>query len=65
MDVLASVKNISIWAEWLRQSGGLPSELSETRGWQITPRPAINATRRVAYCPLNTVSPILLALSVS
>jgi len=33
-------KNISVRAEWLRQSGCAPSEPSETPRWQITPRPA-------------------------
>ena len=32
-------KNISVWAEWLRQSGRAPSEPSETPLWQITLRP--------------------------
>jgi len=35
----ASAKNISVRAEWLRQSGRAPSELSETPCWRITPRP--------------------------
>jgi hypothetical protein len=35
-----SAKNISVWVEWLRQSGRALSELSETPRWQITPRPA-------------------------
>jgi len=35
-----SAKNISVRAEWLRQSGRALSELSETPRWQITPRPA-------------------------
>ena len=35
-----SAKNISIRAEWLRQSGRAPSEPSERPRWQITPRPA-------------------------
>jgi hypothetical protein len=33
-------KNISIWADWLRQSGRAPSEPSEIPQWRITPRPA-------------------------
>ena len=33
-----SAKNISVRAEWLRQSGRAPSEPSETPRWQITPR---------------------------
>jgi len=33
-------KNISVQAEWLRQSGHGPSEPSETPRWRITPRPA-------------------------
>jgi len=41
-----SAKNISVWAEWLRQSGRAPSEPSETPRWQTTPRPA--PIRRVA-----------------
>jgi len=36
----ASPKNISVRAEWLRQSGRTPSEPSETPRWRITPRPA-------------------------
>jgi len=35
-----SRKNISVWAEWLRQSGRAPSELSETPQWWNTPCPA-------------------------
>jgi len=35
-----SAKNISVRAEWLRQSGRAPSEPSETPRWRITPRPA-------------------------
>jgi hypothetical protein len=35
-----SAKNISVWADWLRQSGRAPSEPSETPRWRITPRPA-------------------------
>jgi hypothetical protein len=37
---LSSAKNISVWADWLRQSGRAPSEPSETPRWRITPRPA-------------------------
>jgi len=37
---VTSAKNISVRAEWLRQSGPAPSEPSETPRWQITPRPA-------------------------
>ena len=37
---LTSAKNISVWADWLRQSGGAPSEPLETLRWRITPRPA-------------------------
>jgi len=37
---VSSAKNISIRAEWLRQSGRAPSEPSETPLWQTTPRPA-------------------------
>ena len=36
----SSSKNIAVRAEWLRQSGCAPSELSETPGWQTTQRPA-------------------------
>jgi len=36
----SSAKNISVQAEWLRQSGCAPSEPSETPRWRITPRPA-------------------------
>ena len=36
----ASAKNISVWAEWLRQSGSAQSEPSETPRWPITQRPA-------------------------
>ena len=32
--------NISVRAEWLRESGQTPSELSEIPRWQTTPRPA-------------------------
>jgi hypothetical protein len=60
-----SAKNISVRAEWLRQSGLAPSEPSEIPRWLITPRPAFIATHRVADCPLNAVSLFLLALSVS
>jgi len=35
-----SAKNISVRAEWLRQSGHVPSEPSETPRWQTTLRPA-------------------------
>jgi len=35
-----SAKNISVRAEWLRQSGRAPSEPSERPRWRITPRPA-------------------------
>ena len=35
-----SAKNISVRAEWLRQSGRAPSEPSETPRWRVTPRPA-------------------------
>ena len=35
-----SAKNISVRAEWLRQSGRAPSEPSETPRWRITPCPA-------------------------
>jgi len=34
----ASAKNISVRAEWLRQSGRAPSEPWETPRWRITPR---------------------------
>jgi len=37
---MPSAINISIRAEWLRQSGRAPSEPSETPRWQTTPRPA-------------------------
>jgi len=36
----SSANKISVWAEWLRQSGRTPSEPSETPRWRITPRPA-------------------------
>jgi len=36
---LPSAKNISIRADWLRQSGRTPSEPSETPRWRITLRP--------------------------
>jgi len=36
----ASAKNISVRAEWLRQSGRAPSEPSETPRWRFTPYPA-------------------------
>jgi hypothetical protein len=36
----SSAKNISVWADWLRQSGRTPSEPSETPRWRNTPRPA-------------------------
>jgi len=61
----ASAKNISVRAEWLRQSGRAPSVPSETLGWLITPHPAIITTGHVAYCPRNAVSLVLLTLSVS
>jgi len=32
----ASAGNISVWAEWLRQSGRGPSELPETSQWRRT-----------------------------
>jgi len=35
----SSAKNISVWGEWLRQSGRAPSEPSETPRLRITPRP--------------------------
>jgi len=34
-----SAKNISVWAEWLRQSGRAPSEQSEMPWWRISLRP--------------------------
>jgi len=37
----SSAKNISLRAEWLRQSGRAPSEPSETPRWWITPRAAL------------------------
>jgi len=37
---ITSAKNISVRAEWLRQSGCAQSEPSETPRWRITPRPA-------------------------
>jgi len=40
LGILASAKNISVRAEWLRQSGRTPSEPSETPRWRNTPRPA-------------------------
>ena len=39
-NVPPSAKNISVRAEWLRQSGRAPSEPSETPRWRITPCPA-------------------------
>ena len=42
-----SAKNISVQAEWLRQSGRALSELSETPRCRITPRPA--SIQRVAF----------------
>jgi hypothetical protein len=38
--ICTSVKNISIRAEWLRQSGRAPSEPWDTPRWRITLRPA-------------------------
>ena len=38
--ITTSAKNISVWADWLCQSGRAPSEPSETPRWRITPRPA-------------------------
>jgi hypothetical protein len=38
--VAASAKNISVQAEWLRQSGHAPSAPSETLRWRITLHPA-------------------------
>jgi hypothetical protein len=38
--VCTSAKNISIWADWLRQSGRAPSEPSETPRGRNTPHPA-------------------------
>jgi hypothetical protein len=43
----ASAKNISICAEWLRQSGRAASEPSETPWGRITPHPA--SIQRVAF----------------
>ena len=37
---ITSAKNISVRAEWLRQSGRTPSEPSETPWWRITPHTA-------------------------
>jgi hypothetical protein len=37
---LAHAKNISVWAEWLRQSGRAPSGPSQTPRWGICLRPA-------------------------
>jgi len=54
-----------------RPGGMAPSEWTRSvRAVRDTPvvdysTPGVNATRRVAYCPLNAVSPFLLALSVS
>jgi len=36
---IPSAKNISVQAEWLRQSGRALSEPSETPRWRITPHP--------------------------
>jgi len=38
--VWTSAKNMSLWSEWLHQSGCAPSEPWETPQWQITSRPA-------------------------
>ena len=38
-DCAPSAKTISVRAEWLRQSGRNPSELSETPRWRINPCP--------------------------
>jgi len=43
----ASAKNISVRAEWLRQTGRAPSEPSETPRWRITPCPA--SIQRVVF----------------
>jgi len=54
-----------------RPGGMAPSEWTlSVRAVRDTPEadystPGVNATRRVAYCPLNAVSPFLLAQSVS
>jgi hypothetical protein len=45
--ICSSAKNISVLAEWLRQSGRAPSEPLETPRWRITPCPA--SIPRVAF----------------
>jgi len=58
----ASAKDISVRAEWLRQSGRAPSESSQTPQWRITRRPA--SILPVAL-HITLWSPFLVALSVS
>jgi len=60
--MITSAKNISVRAEWLRQSGCAPSEPSETPRWRITPRLA-SILRVGLHIALR--SPFLLALLVS
>jgi len=49
----ASAKYISVWADWLRQSGRAPSEPSETPRWRITPHPA-SIPRVELHIPLRS-----------
>jgi len=53
--VISSAKNISVRAEWLRQSGRAPSEPSETPRWRVTlhaasiPRVALHIALRSLF----------------
>jgi hypothetical protein len=50
----SSAKNISVRAEWLRQSGCAPSEPSETPQWRIAPRLA-SILRVTLHIPLRSL----------
>jgi len=62
-----SAKNISVWAEWLSQSGRAPSEPSERPRWRITQCPAsipdvaLHIALRSPFCRFFSLyqSPIL------
>jgi hypothetical protein len=69
---ISASKSIShISKKHFRPGGMAPSEWTRSvRAVRDTPvadysTPGVNATRRVAYCPPNAVSPFLLAQSVS
>jgi hypothetical protein len=52
--LMSSAKNISVWAEWLRQSGCARSQPSETVRWRTTPRP-VSIQRVVLHMALRSL----------